>query len=581
MVARRGIPLFRAVWPAVLAALAAGACASHPARPWEYRPPALADTVPIREPAQRRTSLAYDQIYGAMSGMERAVSLNRHLAGVPPALNADPFDGVVNSAWFTNRNQVRPLTPEAIIRGPQTSAGPDQSGPVVIKSVKAEGITPGFNIQDAAGIRYILKFDPPENPELASGAEVIATNLFWASGYNVPENYVFYLDPSKLVFDDDVELDVEENGQIVHYQVGASDPRHELTMEVFRRAILDRYPRRADGTIRAMASRFLQGVPKGPFAWEGMRSDDPNDVVPHEHMREIRGLYVIAAWLNHVDTKQGNTLDMFIESDRSPQGEDAPKIGYLRHNLIDFGSTLGSGAAHPHDPRHGSEYDFDAGAVMLRLFTLGLYHRPWQDMPREPAVNPSAGYYSVENFDPGDWRSNIVNPAFLNRQPRDGYWGAKIVMSFTTEQLEAAVRAGQYSDPAAAAYVLKGLRDRRDATGRYWFARVSPLDRPRIEGDAVTFDDLWQRYFGGGTGYRWMLTWKAPDVETGGVVSAPRIPLPEPPAALPATLDPEEAHARLKVWKVFDDGDEAPRPAEFWLAWDPVGRSWRVAGARY
>ena len=570
---------------AALAILVLGvaACASHPPRPWEYRPRAMADTVPILEPTERETSLAYDQIYGVMSGMGRVVNVNRHLGGIPPALNADPFDGVVNSAWYTNRNQARALTADEVARGPQTTEGPDQSGPVTIKSIKAEGITPGFNIEDAAGIRYIVKFDPPENPEMASGAEVISTNLLWAAGYNVPENYVFQLDPTNLVMDDDLELDVLEDGGLVHYQVGADDPSRELTLAVFQRAILDRYPRSADGTIRALASRFLEGSPKGPLAWEGMRNDDPNDVIPHQHRREVRGLYVVAAWLNHVDTKQGNTLDMFIESEASPEGEDAPKIGYLRHNLLDFGSTLGSGAAHPHNPRHGSEYDFDATAVLLRFFTLGLYKRPWQRMEREPQTHPSTGFYSVEIFNPGDWRPNIVNPAFINRTARDGYWGAKIVMSFTNEQLAAAVASGRYSDPAAAAYVLRGLRDRRDATGRYWFEKVSPLDRPRLEGSVVVFDDLWRRYFGGGTGYRWKLSWDAPDpdIDVGGVVSEAAIPLPPAPSALPASLDPEAAHARLQVWKVFDGGDESDRPAEFWLAYDPVSRAWRVAGARY
>ena len=565
---------------AAVLALALGACASHPIRPWEYQPRPMADTLPIAEPAERQTSLAYDQIYGAFSGMGRVIDLNRHFGGLAPALNADPFDEVVNSAWFTNRNPATPLPPQEILRGPQTTAGPDQTGPVEVKSIKAEGITPGFNIEDAAGVRFIVKFDPPDNPEMGSAAEVISTNLLWAAGYNVPENYIFHLDPTKLVFDEDLELDAQEGDSIVHYRVGADDPRHELTLEVFRRHILGRYPVRSDGTIRAMASRFLQGVPKGPLAWEGMRNDDPNDVIPHEHRRETRGLYVVAAWLNHVDVKQGNTLDMMIVHPSSP--EDGPKVGYLRHNLLDFGSTLGSGAAHPHDARHGSEFDFDAGAVLLRFFTLGLYKRPWQRI-EEPPTHPSTGYYSNEIFDPADWRSNIVNPSFINRTPRDGYWGAKIVMSFTDEQLEAAVRAGQYSDAGAAGYVLRALKERRDATGRHWLAEVSPLDDPRVEGSALIFDDLWRQYFGGRVGYRWKFEWDAPDpdVDMGGVINEPRIPLPSAPAALPAASDPAQAHARLHVWKVFDDGEEAPRPAEFWLAWDSASRAWTVVGARY
>jgi hypothetical protein len=567
----------------VLAAiLLATACGGRPIHPWEYRPQALADTLPIHEPEERKASLVYDQIYGAFSGIERAISLNRHVGGLPPALNADPFDEVVNSTWFTNRHHVQRLSQEEIRRGPQSSQGPDTSGEVTVKSIKAEGITPGFNIEDAAGDTYILKFDPPENPEMASAAEVITTNLFWAAGYYVPENYVFYLDPSRLVFDEDLDLDALEGDSMVHYLVGADDPRHELTMEVFERHVLASYPRRPDGTIRALASKFLEGIPKGPTTWEGVREDDPNDVIPHEHRRELRGLYVVAAWLSHVDTKQGNTMDMFIVHPSSPDDEDAPKIGYLRHNLLDFGSTLGSAAARPHNPRHGTEYDFDAGAVLLRTLTIGAYRRPWQRMMPYPATHPSTGYYSIDNFDPGDWRPNIVNPAFLNRGPRDGYWGAKIVMSFTDQDLDAAVDAGDYSDPAAAAYVLEGMRERRDATGRYWFARVSPLDDPRAEGTRIVFDDLWTRHFGGTARYRWRLDWDAADVEEEGVVSDPAVTLPAP-GRIQEARDPSRANAELEVWRSDPTGENewAPRPVMIWLTWDERERSYRVVGVRY
>lgn len=569
-----GRPLQAAI---ALAALAASACASHPIRPWEYEPTPMADTLAIVEPAERETSLIYDQVEGIFGGLARALSVTRK-SGPPPALNADPFDEVVNSAWFTNRIGTDPLTPEDVRRGPRASQGPDQSGPLTVKSIKAEGVSPGFNLEDAAGDTYIVKFDPPDHWEMSSGAEAVATSLFWAAGYHVPENYVFYFDPGNLVLDDDLEATFQEGDSLVTYSIDPGPGQRDLTMEVFQDNVLARYPRDAGGRIRALASKFLDGIPKGPFSYQGLRQDDPNDVIEHQHRRELRGLYVIAAWLNHVDSKQGNTLDMFVPAEGSP--EDGPAIGYLRHHLIDFGSALGSAATRPHNFRHGTENDFDAGVVGKRFLTLGLHERAWQDVDMDTlSYPPSIGYYHIDNFSAWDWRPNIANPAFLNRTDRDAYWGAKLVMAFTDRHLDAAVAAGQYSDPGAAQYLLEGLRKRRDATGRYWFRKVSPLDAPRIEGGALVFDDLWIRHFGGPAGYRWKLDWDAPDpdLEAGGTVTASSIALPAPPAGARASGD--DAHARLEVWKVWENGDEADRPATIWLT--PDGGSWRVVGVRY
>jgi hypothetical protein len=119
-------------------------------------------------------------------------------------------------------------------------------------------------------------------------------------------------------------------------------------------------------------------------------------------------------------------------------------------------------------------------------------------------------------------------------------------------------------------------------TGRTWFARVSPLDDPRIEGGALVFDDLWIRHFGGLAQYRWQFDWEAPDpnLDAEGESTVERIELPRPEAAV--TLedeDPADALARLRVWKVQEDGDGAPRPATFRLQW--TGGGWRLAGVRY
>ena len=566
-------------------ALAAGGCASYPnIEPWEYEPRPMADTLAILEPEETSESLIYNQVHGFGEAVARGFNLKRRASGPPPTWNPDAFDEVVNSTWFTNRNARRALTPEQIRRGPQTGTGP--VAPLTVTSIKSEGVSPGFNVTDAQDQRWIFKFDPPDFWELASGAEVVATNLFWAAGYYTPENYVHYFDPGDLLLEDDPEdpltAEFVEDSTIVMFSTNPAEGEQELTLEVFQRHVLDRYPRTQDGRIRALASKFLEGIPKGPFEYLAVRPDDPNDVIPHEHRRELRGLYPMAAWLNHTDIKAGNSLDMFIVSPGSPEDEDAPRIGYLRHNLIDFGSALGSSAVRPKTARHGVEYQFDAGAILLRTLTLGAYERPWQDI-EEGDYPPSIGYYSIDNYFPEDWRSNSVNPALINRTARDGYWGAKLVMSFTDAQLDAAVAAGQYSDPAAAAYLLRGLKERRDATGRYWFRKVSPLDAPRIGSGALAFDDLWIRHFGGPAGYRWQFDYDPadPDIEVGGSAVQASIPLPSPVGPLDDDPDDDERYAEVNVWKVFGDGEEAPRPATFWLEWNPDRRTWSVVGARY
>ncbi|MGH7572883.1 MAG: hypothetical protein ACREMK_13730 [Gemmatimonadota bacterium] len=546
------------------------ACGGASVQPWEYAPRPMADTLPILEPDGRDVPIVYEATH--------AFVIDQFAAGSPgSAVNVDAMDEVVNSTWFTHRNAVAPLTPDAVMRGPHTRDGP-APGPLTITGNKSEGVNFGFYVEDSEGDRYLMKLDPPEWPEMASGADVLATNLVWAAGYNTPENYVYYFDPGSIALEEGVEIDAVEDGVVVEYEAGADEPDEvELTPEKLREILLERYPADPDGRIRTSASRFVTGIPKGPFSWTGVRPDDPNDVIPHELRREVRGYYVVASWLNQTDTKQGNTQDFFLPHPDSP--EDGPhRFGYLRHYMLDNGSSLGSGGAHPHSRRVGNENELDLSAMGMRFVSLGFYERAWQDeVPENP---PNIGWYEIDPFDPGDWRPNMPNPAFDAVDARDGYWGAKIVMSFTDPQLERAMEAAQWSDPAVRAYVLEGLKGRRDKIGRYWFAEVSPLDDPQIEGRALVFDDLWIRHFGGPAQYEWRFDWDAPDpdFEETGTAGEERIELPTPLRPVPTGGDPDESLARLQVWKVQEDGRRAPRPATFWLRWRSA---WELVGARY
>jgi hypothetical protein len=301
--------------------------------------------------------------------------------------------------------------------------------------------------------------------------------------------------------------------------------------------------------------------------------------VPHELRREVRGFYVVASWLNQTDTKQGNTHDFFVLDPDSPTDDEARRFGHLRHYMLDNGSSLGSGGAHPHSRRVGNENEFDLGAMGMRFISLGAYERPWQDeVPQNP---PNIGWYEAEPFDPGDWRPNMPNPAFDAVDARDGYWGAKIVMSFTDAQLERVMDASRWSDPSVRSYVLEGLKGRREKIGRYWFAEVSPLDDPRMEGRALVFDDLWIRHFGGPAQYEWRLDWDAADVDQAGTATQSRIEIPAPARPVPPDEDPDDRLARLRVWKIQEGGRRAPRPATFWLEWDAASNAYDVVGVRY
>ena len=242
--------------------------------------------------------------------------------GSGEAQNVNTLDDVPDGNWFVNRHGVKRLTLDELIRGPNTTDGPNPGAPWRVFRSKSQGLTPGFQIIDDVGDRYIIKFDPLDVPELASGAEVIGTKLFYAIGYHAPQNHIVRVRPENFVI---------ETGTTLEDQFG--DER-ELTAERLAR-VLSGVPRLPDGRLRVTASKYLDGQPLGPFRYFGTRSDDPNDVIPHEHRRELRGLRLFAAWTNHDDTRAQNTQDSWVE---------AGGRRYIRHHLLDFGSTFGSGS---------------------------------------------------------------------------------------------------------------------------------------------------------------------------------------------------------------------------------------------
>lgn len=79
----------------------------------------------------------------------------------------------------------------------------------------------------------------------------------------------------------------------------------------------------------------------------------------------------------------------------------------------------------------------------------------------------------------------MPNPAFRRARPDDTFWAARRVMAFTDEMIRAAVKTGQYSDPAAEKYIADTLIARRDAIGRAWLTDVNPVVNPVLDGSGT------------------------------------------------------------------------------------------------
>lgn len=424
-------------------------------------------------PDERDPSLTWDYIGDSLTlPIARATEPTRWVRwlGVPfgghhvrPAASVNPLGEVPNSSWFTNRIGLFPMSVEDVRRGPGPG-GPSLETPWVITRAKTEGVTPGFTVRDATGALFLIKFDPPHWPSMATAAGVISQRIFHAAGYNVPDDNVVYFRREDLVLGD---ARISEDG--------GKRPMTDADVD----AILARVRRGGDGTYRAIASRFLSGKPLGPFDFLGTRDDDPNDRIPHQQRRELRGAKVFAAWVNHFDTKQHNTLDMLVE-------EDGRR--FVKHHWIDLASTLGTGANGPVQ-RIGWEVTFDPKAFLRRNLTLGLPEDDWRRTAR-PEGLPEIGYFESEHFDPFGYEPLQPNPAFANLTRLDAYWAAKIVSAFTDDHLQAIVEEGQYGDPAATAYMARTLAERRDKIARAWFGKVTPLDFFTLEGRTLRFHDL-------------------------------------------------------------------------------------------
>lgn len=377
------------------------------------------------------------------------------------AHNVNSLDEVPSSTWFTNRSP----TPEESALGACDPGEPQP--PFTVVSSKVGGTTPGLVVEDATGQRYVFKVDNNAMPEDEAGtaSDSIVSRLYWTIGFNVPCNRVLYVDASQLVL---TERSVERR---------PSGERRPLTPARLDR-VLRRATRGADGLLRMSASRYIAGTPIGTWRAEGRREDDPNDLIPHENRRELRGERFLAAWVAHWDSRGPNTFDAFVET-----GEEA---GHVVHYFLDFSDSLAGISRRTRwpDTRVGHETVGDVGTTLADAVTFGAVRRPWDEVARDPRY-PNLAYFDVDHFSPMGFAPQTPLVRWERAQRADLAWMARRIARVSRAHLEAIVRAGRFSNPDEEARMVEVLAGRRDRILRTAFEWSSPfadvvIDRGRL-----------------------------------------------------------------------------------------------------
>jgi len=388
--------------------------------------------------------------------------------GVIPAGAVNTLGEVPDGVWYVNRHYRKRMTKAELQRGSGDQFPPSLDARWEVLTLKGIGIRPGLLISDSQERLYLVQFDPLKNVEMSTGAEMVTSRFLHALGYHVPENYLVYFERD--------QLGASEMGEEITSIGGTRDLKDEDIDDFLRKVARD--PIRGYRAVATRVPANWEGL-LGPFQVFGTRSDDPNDVVPHEHRRDLRGLYVFCAWLNHTNMAAVYTMDALLEENG---------VTFIRHHLLDFGATLGSGDTAPKLAWEGNEPLYDRGAMVKNIIGMGIYSPKWLRV-RVPRLR-SIGNFHYGAFDPEKWTTQAGVAPFRNRLPDDEFWAARQVMAFSDEDIRAVVETGQYSDKRAVDWLVECLIERRNRIGATYFSKVTPLERIRVENSQLQFDDL-------------------------------------------------------------------------------------------
>lgn len=451
--------------PLALAAICAAGCGG--VSRFALRPPLLrdGDDRPFAPPPAKDPESDYADTLNVT--LLRPLSHAFLFEPVGEARNVSSLDEVPDSSWFTNRT----VTPAELERGPCPDSGPVP--PFVIKSSKGAGVTPGFVVKDARGHKYVIKIDvlAPKQPEIATAADAITSRLYWAVGFNAPCNDVFFADPADFRLDAKSVEVLKTGDEIPLTEARVKDVWKETT-------------RAADGKLRLAASLFIAGEPLGTWRTEGVRPDDPNDVIPHEDRRELRGERLLAAWTAHWDSRGPNSFDAFQRT-RDP-------LGYVVHYFLDFSESLGGTWTRTKwpEPRMGFTTVSNLPQIGVDILGFGFVRRPWDELRVDPRF-PNLGFLDADHFEPMGFAPQTPMVRWARADPQDLAWMARRLARLGEGHVRAAVRTGRLPNAAEEDRLVELLLARRARILRGSFARVSPLSDVAMEGpDSLCVSDL-------------------------------------------------------------------------------------------
>ena len=471
------------------------ACGAPP-RPFPLRAPYAVDTdlrpvsVPCRvdpdakdaahwicAPEEYVSPFVWDQVDNLWFG-----PISRRLAVevTGEAVNVNSLDEVPDSAWFTNRPHAAIDTEVGAAPGactiddvlPASERVRDASW--LIDHGKDNGSTLGFRVSVPEKGIYMLKADDEGKPERASAASVIGAAFYHALGFNTSCEQIVVLRKAQLKLKDG--LKVVDNDGISH-------PFDDKALD----KVLATTTQMPGAKVRMQASKWLPGLTIGPFRYIGTRPDDPNDVIDHADRRELRGSRVLAAWLDHWDAREQNSMDVWMASDASDK-HSSP--GVVMHYVLDTSDTFGGDVTVADMSRRlGYSYDLDFAEIGRSLVTFGAIEQPW-DRARIVPGREKFGYFRAQDFDPARWKPMYPNPAFDRMTERDAAWMARRIARFSPDDVRRMVALGRWNDAGDADYLTGVLLERQRRILVRYLGVLSPLGDVHSAGDQICATDL-------------------------------------------------------------------------------------------